>query len=307
MSYYGHGNCARIPALSDYDQAKAHYERVKPIRGRIPEVKPLGTERRFTWYQIRQNTIANQYENTEYHTYACQLYNTDCVEFYPNGDITLRTAGWHSITTKAFIGYVMRDVGTLISESGKWYFINRKGQNFLFKNELQLKRDENGELVAKQEVQEYKQSIDRKAMGKYRRLYKSFSDYGRTMLSMSNEITLSDVESLEDSKFGFEGKGVIPYYAWQSQATRENRRRFFKLLDEQLVSGDIELLYALASYVARSSGYYVYSKNVYRCEPTSFVNKFEEMIKHEFRDEIFKAEPVPMGTIFNDRNKKYFI
>lgn len=307
LNTYGHGNCARIPSLNNYEEAKAHYEGVKPIRGRNPEVRPLGKERRFTWYEIKRNTYANQSENREYYTYVCHLYQSDCVEFYPNGDITLRTEGWNSITTKAFIGYVMYGLGRIISESGKWYFVNKANQSFLFKRELQLKRDENGNMVAKNQVQEYRQRINRKAMNALRKTYKSFTDYGRTMLAMSNEIKITDIESMLDGKLGFSGKNVISYYNWQNEKTRDNRAKFFALLDKQAESGDIELLYDLASYVARGAGQYRYRAEAYVCEPQWFIERFDEMIRHEFRDQVFTAEPVPMGERFSDRNKKYFI
>lgn len=307
MNTYGHGNCARIPSLTGYEQAKAHYEGVTPIRGQANMgIRPLGKERRFTWYQIDKRGYANQYENTEYTSYVCHLYRTDCVEFYPNGDITLRTGGWQSPTTSAFIGYTMRDLGQIISESGKWYFVNTAGQSFLFSGELQLKRETTGHMVAKQQVQEYKHTVDRKVMNKYRKIYKPFIDYGRTMLSISNTITMAEVETLVDSKLGFTDKNVLPYYNWQNSRATANRNRFFNLLDEQLVSGDLDLLYDLASYVARGAGRYVYSTQAYICEPKEFLDKFTEMLKYEYRDEIFKAEPIEIGKRFIDGNKKYF-
>jgi hypothetical protein len=307
MGYYGHGNCARIPNLDDYDMAKAHYEGVSHIRGRAHDVKPLGKVRRYTWYRITKNTYADQARNMEWNTYACRLYNTDCVEFYPNGDITLRTNGWNSITTKAFIGYVIDAMGSLVSESGKWYFVNRKGQSFLFKGELQLKRDDDGNLVAKEQVQEYKYRVNRKEMNKIRKKYKVFIDYGRTMLAMSNEIPVSQLEDMENKKLGLQGTACTPYYAWQSETAKQNRGKFFALLDQQQESGDIELLYDLATYVAKGAGYYSYKRQAFKCEPQQFVARFDELMKNEFRESIFNAEPVEMGIRFDDKNKKYFL
>ena len=88
ITLWGHGNCAGIPKLHSYDDAKKHYEQVVPIRGRTEQVKPLGRNRRFTWYRIVEHTVANQAENIEYKYYACQLYGSDTVSFYLMGTFT---------------------------------------------------------------------------------------------------------------------------------------------------------------------------------------------------------------------------
>ena len=77
---YGRYNCASIPALNNYADAKAHFESVAPIRGRPnPDCnKPLGKNRRFTWYRImRRETsrlVAGNPLGEYVTTYGAQLY-----------------------------------------------------------------------------------------------------------------------------------------------------------------------------------------------------------------------------------------
>ena len=304
MLCYGYGNCAGIQPISTYEQAKDKYEKTNHIRGRGDEVRPLGQNRRFTWYRIATRTVANQYENTEYKTYGGELYGTMCFEFYPDNQLTLRTGGWQTPTTLAFIGYALRDIGSFISESGKWYFVNRKGESILFKHELELKLDEDGEYRAVKQVQEFKHTANRKAMNALRKKYKTFTDYGKTMLSMDSK--LHSLEDLENSKLGLHNTRLVPYYGWQIAKTAEDRAKFFDKLEEQRVSGDLDLLYDLAMYLGRQSGHYSYRSNEYTCQPEWFIRTFEEALKYQFRDEVFNSVPVEIGTRFNDRNKKYF-
>ena len=56
-------NSARIPALMNYEAAKQHYESVVPIRGRYPEVRPLGKKRRYSDMQIIEKVIAVESEH----------------------------------------------------------------------------------------------------------------------------------------------------------------------------------------------------------------------------------------------------
>jgi hypothetical protein len=300
---YGFGNCASIPAINSYQEAKAHFEKVNPIRGREQRIKPLGRNRRYTWYLITESTIANQAENSEYKTYACELYGTRCVEYYPNGDIVLRNGGWQTPTSFAFIGYSMNGLGRMVSVSGKWYFINQHNEHYVFKNELHLVKGEDGDYRAKTQTQEFKHSANRKAMNAIRKKYRNFIDYGRTMLAMDNKI---DAIGMEHGTLGIENYYCVPSNYYQSNMAKTNRTKVFDLLDKQRESGDLDLLYNLAKYMAVSAGRHSYRDNKYRCEPMEFVKQFDELIKYQFRDEVFHSQPVQIGVPFDDRNKKYF-
>lgn len=301
--YYGFGNCAGLPAIDSYQDAKAHFEKVNPIRGRANTVKPLGRNRRYTWYLIVENTIANQAENSEYKTYACELYGTKCVEYYPNGDIVLRNGGWQTPTSFAFIGYSIRDLGKMISVSGKWYFINKHNEHILFKNELHLVKGEDGDYRAKTQTQEFRHSVNRKAMNAIRKKYKNFIDYGKTMLAMDNKISALE---LENGMLGLENYHCVPYNSYHNNMARANRNKVFAFLDEQRETGDLDLLYNLARYIAVSGGRHSYRDNMYRCEPMEFLKHFDELIKFQFRESVFHSQPVEIGLPFDDRNKKYF-
>lgn len=301
---WGHGNCAGIPRLHSYDEAKKHYENVVPIRGRSEQVKPLGKNRRFTWYRINEKTIANQSENSEYKVYTCQLYGKDTVSFFPNGDIQLSVNGWRSITTGAFLNSVICGIGNIISESGKWYFKNAKGQSFKFNSEMCLRKNDEGFFEPTEVVADVVHKVNRKAMNAIRKKYIHVIDYGKTMLAIDPK--LDKITQLEMSKNGLASNRFLPYHHWQSKDTDQARKKWFALAEKQRESGDLDLLYDLARYVAMAAGRYSYREDTYSCEPTAFVNYVDEMMKYEYAEDLFVHEVLPIGVISADRNKKYF-
>jgi hypothetical protein len=81
---------------SSYKYYEHKYNNTKPIRGRSTDVRPIGQRRR-DW-----ETITSQ-DGHGGKSYIAKLYNTECVEYFPNGDITLRCGEWATPTTAEFI------------------------------------------------------------------------------------------------------------------------------------------------------------------------------------------------------------
>jgi len=81
---------------SSYKFYEEKYNNTKPIRGRSVEVKPIGQRRR-DW-----ETITTKEEN-EGKVYCAKLYSTECVEYFPNGDVLIRSGQWATPTTAEFI------------------------------------------------------------------------------------------------------------------------------------------------------------------------------------------------------------
>jgi hypothetical protein len=81
---------------SSYTWYEAKFNNTKPIRGRSEEVRPIG-ERRRDWETI----ISRDVDGGK--SYCAKLYSTECVEYFPNGDIVLRAGDWATPTTAEFI------------------------------------------------------------------------------------------------------------------------------------------------------------------------------------------------------------
>jgi hypothetical protein len=80
-----------------YKFYKDKFDSTKPIRGRAEEIRPLGKRRR-DWEKITRKDLGQGW-----FAYCAKLYNTECVEFHPNGDIVVRTDGWSTPSTADFI------------------------------------------------------------------------------------------------------------------------------------------------------------------------------------------------------------
>lgn len=76
-----------------YEEVKAHYESIKPIRGRSEEIRPCGTRRK-DWQQIVKH---------DDESYSYKLHQTDCVTFKPDDTIIISPNNWHTPCTAEFI------------------------------------------------------------------------------------------------------------------------------------------------------------------------------------------------------------
>ena len=93
----GYATITRVPYLRDYEQALKLYEGVKPLRGRNPEVRPMGNRRDADTYSIRKNG-----DDVE-----CVLYKTPVVTFKPDGVVVIYNNGYDTASTNQFINQVV--------------------------------------------------------------------------------------------------------------------------------------------------------------------------------------------------------
>jgi hypothetical protein len=93
----GHATVMRVPQVTDYGDALRWYNTTKPIRGRSPEIRPLGDRKDVDNYSVRMNG-----DDVEF-----VLYRTPVITYRTNGEIVLRTDGWASVSSHQFIARVL--------------------------------------------------------------------------------------------------------------------------------------------------------------------------------------------------------
>ena len=73
--------------IDDYSHMvqQAHFKSVKPIRGGDPEIRPIGSKRRYKWCAI---------DMPDTNTVQAVLYGTPCGEYKRDGTVTLRLNKW---------------------------------------------------------------------------------------------------------------------------------------------------------------------------------------------------------------------
>jgi hypothetical protein len=311
MSYgYNGYNSAGIPALSNYDEVQEHYKSVAPIRGRPTDVRPLGRNRRHDHVTINQldRSILSDDEplGKLVRTYSYRLYQTDCVEWFPDGKINVKHGDWNSPTTMQLLTFSLAKFGHIDSVRGKWYFVNKQGKNFLMSRGITLVK-EGDWYVAETVVVEKRYKANRKALNTLRKKYKSFIDYGKTALSLDPNVTRLEVAEAGHG-LSFKNVQLTPSYNWHGKqdADIENRTKLFQALDKVNESGDLTLMYELMTYVACNAGAYNYRNQGVVCSPQQFTKFFDDVLKYQFAKEAFIEVDVPEGEMFHDENKKYF-
>ena len=93
----GYSTVQKVKQCFTYADAKYVHDKTTPIRGRSPEVRPLGQRRDAGTYSVRMSG-----ENVEF-----VLYKTPVITYLPNGDVVIKTDGWNSMSTHQFIEQVL--------------------------------------------------------------------------------------------------------------------------------------------------------------------------------------------------------
>jgi hypothetical protein len=298
-------NSARIPLITGYEFMKEHFEKVKPILGRSVECKPLGSNRRMSWYEVTKNV--NCYMSADEplgrleNSYACSLGSKDLVEFYRDGSIVIRDNYWRTPTSMGLLTHTLKLFGDIRSHGSKWYFANKKGDQYVIGEEgLRIVNSGEGVYEPTNPIQEHTFSAKRKVLNKYRKHYKEFMDYTRTMLAMDSRVTMDTGEAL-----GFEDRFLLGGNYWSGRNSPQNRVKFMEHLNRVTASNDLDLSYSLAQFAAGAFGGYEYSAKGIACSPKQFDRGFTEVLKYVYADEVFEATPVPLGTPSGNLNQKY--
>lgn len=307
--YQGY-NTAGIPSLGHYDEVQEHYKSVAPIRGRTHEVRPLGRNRRHDHVTINQHDrlILSDDEplGKLVRTYSYRMYQTDCVEWFPDGKINVKHGNWTSPTTMQFLTFSLAQFGHIDSIRGKWYFVNKQGRNFLMGKGITLVKEGDG-YVAETVVVEKRYKANRKALNALRKKYRSFIEYGKTALSLDPNVTRLEVAEAGHG-LSFKNVQLTPSYNWHGKqdADIENRTKLFQALDKVNESGDLTLMYELMTYVACNAGAYNYRNQGVVCSPQQFTKFFDDVLKYQYANDVFTAIDVAQDEMFHDENKKYF-
>lgn len=314
-------NSARLPSMVNYAYAKKIFEDAVPYRGRYPIEKPLGKNRRYQHMQIHQRIRSIEVEEDPLGQFAttvcCKLYETDCIEFYPDESIVLRVNSWRGPTTMMFLNYTLQEhIGSVQSESGKWYFINKGGEAFPLPTgkgeEMHIHFVDGCGFRPKDCKPEYKYKVRRKEMIRLRKYYSDFIEYGRTMLLADGKLGKYNEVQEETQGLGFSGSNFIGNRIYENYgeskrvSVPEQRAKLMGMVEKAMADNDLEMKYKLMKVVASIDCHYDYSTSTQVGKPDTFVMMFDELIKYHHRDSIFEAVEQEIGVPFRDRNGYVF-
>lgn len=182
----------RSSTFTDYDTARKHFETVKPIRGRSPELKPLGSNRAYTQCQIEIDELTWGVSAT--------LYSTQCVTIYPDKTIKLHRDSWLTPSTANFIDAVLpTKFGTVSLRKRRLIYKNASGQEYVIpQSGLMLQASDDWstadiKIDVNNEPKLYEYKADRKVLNAIRKTIKPLLDTVNVMSAMSSNYTIQEV------------------------------------------------------------------------------------------------------------------
>lgn len=172
----GYATVKRVPRVFDHRHAKQVHDNALPIRGRSPEVRPLGSRRDVDTYSVRMNG-----DDVEF-----VLYKTPVITYKPDGVIVLRTDGWASVSSHQFIQQVL---GIPARGKGGSSVLYVGGQHYTMTgdNTLTLGHKGTGAWRVLEHETLYGYKANRKALTNVRSRYSEFRKYLSGFINLRRE------------------------------------------------------------------------------------------------------------------------
>lgn len=172
----GYATVQRVPRVDNHRHAKQIHDNTKPLRGRSPEIKPLGDRRDADTYHIRMNGDAVE----------LVLYKTPVITFMPDGEVTLFVDSYNTVSTHQFIQQVL-GIGASGVRRTTVLTINNMKYTLADKDKLRLRRDVSGNWQVLNAMQQWTWRLDRKAVTNVRSRYAEFYKYLKGFVSLRTE------------------------------------------------------------------------------------------------------------------------
>jgi hypothetical protein len=218
----GYATVMRVPRIQDYATALKAFNYIKPLRGRSPEIKPLGNRRDADTYHIRMDGEAVE----------LVLYKTPVITFMPDGEVVLFIDSYNTVATQQFISHVLgigasgvRRTTVLTIDNSKYTLANQ--------DKLRLRRDEeSGKWQVLNPSEQWTWRLDRKAVSNVRAQYSEFYKYLKGFVNLRTEsIKVSqwqteekDCIRVQQSEFKSSCGGAFPMsvYAYMDKRGRQS-------------------------------------------------------------------------------------
>lgn len=163
------GRSNNLPNITSYAEAKRTYEGIKPLRGSW-DIRPLDKRSSNEKGRIKQDGD----------NYIIQLWQTDIVTYYPNGDVLLNTGNYDTLSTADAIGQV--SPFSCWTTKGQIAVSNRYSGGdvaFLVQPKLMFKKNELGIYAPVDPPKAYisKKRVRKDVAKQVRALYKKVPEY----------------------------------------------------------------------------------------------------------------------------------
>lgn len=301
-----------LPTLHNYAEALARLENTVAFRsGSYKGRFPLGDNRRYKYC-----TIAKQYDDSV----ALQLYDSNVVTFYPNGEIHISLCKYDTVATRQFLwGTLPYDIKhdrgtTYLIINGEWYAFPSADTTLIIKDNVILNA-----------VQEKTYKLNRAVMKDKRSLYQSFLEYVNNMGRIQTGITQSEaavaVACLIDYQVPNSGRinpivlpRALSRYYRGGEKPIAMMERFLADVKAAQESNNLDKFYnyfILLGISALRFNYYMkayvpsYTDDVEVSISKQMLEFFDEILKFVYSKEVFTSKDVPIGVKVSNKNRKY--
>lgn len=171
----GYATVRRVPRVLYYQEALKIHDAIKPMRGRLPEIRPFGERRDVDTYSIRKHGDAIE----------LVLYKTPVITFMPDGDVVIFIDGYNSVSTHQFIGHVL---GISVNGARRTTVLIINGQKYTLadKDKLRLRLEDGNWHVLNPKTQ-WSWKLNRKAVTNVRTKYGEFYSYLKGFVNLRTE------------------------------------------------------------------------------------------------------------------------
>ena len=174
----GYATVMNVPRVTTYPEAKKIHDNTKPIRGRSPEIRPLGNRRDADSYWVRMDG-----EDVVF-----MLYKSPVITYKPDGGVVLTPDTYSTVSTHQFFARVL-GVGANASRQHSVITLHdNKRYTVRGKDTLTLKLDKSGNWQCVEGAKaQFSWHLDRREATNVRNRYKEFRTYFKGMVNLRTE------------------------------------------------------------------------------------------------------------------------
>lgn len=179
----GYQTVMNVPRVLTYALAKNLFDSTTPIRGRSPEIRPLGNRRDADSYWVRMNG-----EDVEF-----MLYKSAVITYKPDGGVVLTPDTYSTVSTHQFFDRVLGVDARASRQVSVIGLLNKKGEvvnryTVRGKDRLTLKLDGLGNWQCVEGAKaQFAWHLDRREATNVRARYKEFRTYFKGMVNLRTE------------------------------------------------------------------------------------------------------------------------
>jgi len=179
----GYQTVMNVPRVETYALAKNLFDSIKPIRGRSPEIRPLGNRRDADSYWVRMNGDDVQF----------MLYKSAVITYKPDGGVVLTPDTYSTVSTHQFFDRVLGVDARASRQNSVIGLLNKKGEvvnryTVKGKDTLTLKLDKSGNWQCVEGAKtQFAWHLNRQEATNVRLRYKEFITYFKGMVSLRTE------------------------------------------------------------------------------------------------------------------------